>query len=130
MNHAGFFVKYWLPPLLWAALIFVLSSIPSLESGLPKPWDFALRKIGHVIEYAILTVLLARALRAHGAPLRRALVWSALLAVVYAAGDEYHQTFVAGREGALRDVLIDGVGVLAVMGFWTGQTSSHPQDPS
>jgi VanZ family protein len=130
MNNAGFFAKYWLPPLLWAALIFALSSIPSLESGLPGPWDFALRKLGHMIEYAILTVLLARALRAHGWLLRRALLWSALLAIAYAVGDEYHQSFVAGREGSLRDVLIDGVGVLAVMGFWNAQTPSRSQDLS
>src|SRR4051794_41888130 len=53
----------WLPILLWAALIFALSSIPSLHSGLGT-WDLILRKCAHVTEYAILAFLLRRAVAA------------------------------------------------------------------
>jgi VanZ family protein len=96
----------WLPVVAWAAVIFALSSIPSLNSGLGT-WDFVLRKIAHASEYAILAALLWRALS------RR---WPALIvAVAYAVTDELHQHFVRGRTGSARDVLIDAGG--AVVGL-------------
>ena len=51
----------WLPVVLWAAVIFTFSSIPSLSTGLGT-WDTVLRKGAHVTEYAILGALLLRAL--------------------------------------------------------------------
>jgi len=51
----------WLPVLAWAALIFALSSVPSLSTGLGL-WDLVLRKLAHAGEYAVLGALLARAL--------------------------------------------------------------------
>jgi VanZ family protein len=94
----------WAPVVLWAGVIFVLSSIPSLSTGLGT-WDLVLRKAAHVTEYAILGALLLRALRS--APL-------ALLAgSAYAATDEVHQLFVSGRQGSALDWLIDTIGVAA-----------------
>ncbi len=71
-----------------------------------------LRKLAHVSEFALLTVLLGRALvRPH-----RTLAWLAWRVLPMAAGwailDEWHQTFVPGRVGAVTDVLVDSVGVL------------------
>jgi VanZ family protein len=91
----------WLPVLLWAGVIFALSSVPSLESGLS--WDYPLRKVAHAAEFAVLGALLARAVSELGA------LW---LGIAYAVADELHQTFVPGRAGALLDVGIDAVGVL------------------
>jgi VanZ like family len=93
----------WAPVIGWAAVIFVLSSIPSLGTGLGT-WDLVLRKLAHVTEYAILAFLL-----------RRALAVPAAFAVglAYAISDEFHQTFVRGREGRPRDVAIDAVGIVA-----------------
>jgi hypothetical protein len=91
----------WLPVVAWAGVIFALSSIPSLGTGLGV-WDLVLRKLAHVTEYAVLGFLLARA-----APLAPAFA----LGVLYAAGDEFHQRFVTGREGAPRDVAFDALGV-------------------
>jgi len=96
------FVSLWLPVVAWAAVIFALSSVPGLESGLS--WDFALRKVAHVTEYAILGGLLVRAL---GRPLP-----AVAAGVAYAASDEFHQHFVRGRHGNVIDVAIDAVGVL------------------
>jgi VanZ family protein len=94
-------LSLWLPVVAWAALIFVLSSIPSLNSGLGV-WDLVLRKLAHTAEYAVLAALLLRAL---------ARPWLAfLVAVAYAASDEFHQHFVRGRAGTPRDVAIDAVG--------------------
>jgi VanZ family protein len=94
-------LSLWLPVLLWAGFIFGLSSIPSLSTGLGL-WDEFLRKCAHAAEYGVLAVLLWRALGRE----QRALG----LAVVYAASDELHQTFVRGRVGSPVDVAIDGVG--------------------
>ncbi len=91
----------WLPVVVWAAVIFALSSIPSLGTGLGTG-DLVLRKIAHAAEFAILGALLGRAL---------AELPAFLLGVGYAISDEVHQSFVRGREGSARDVAIDVVGV-------------------
>jgi VanZ family protein len=94
---------------LWAAVIFAFSSVPSLSSGLGT-WDLLLRKAAHLTEYAILGALLVRAL---GRP------WLAiLLGAVYAASDEIHQHFVRGRHGVWYDVVIDTVGVTVGVAAW------------
>jgi len=92
----------WLPVVAWAGVIFALSSIPSLGTGLGV-WDLVLRKLAHVAEYAVLGFLLARA----AAPLP-----AFALGLLYAAGDEVHQHFVEGRQGAPRDVAVDALGLL------------------
>lgn len=99
----------WLPVAAWAALIFVLSSIPDLGTGLGG-WDAVLRKLAHVAEYAILGALLARAL---GRP------WTAFaLGVAYAVSDELHQALVPGRLGSPVDVAIDAAGVALGVRVW------------
>jgi VanZ family protein len=102
-------VSLWLPVVLWAAVIFAVSSIPSLGTGLGT-WDLVLRKIAHMAEYAILAVLFVRAL-GHGAA-------AVAGAVAYAVTDEIHQSFVAGRAGRAVDVLIDAAGALVGVLVW------------
>jgi len=94
----------WLPVVLWAALIFALSSIPSLGTGL-GPWDLILRKAAHMTEFAILGALVYRALP-------RA-VPAIAAGVFYAATDELHQHFVRDRVGSPLDVALDAVAVVA-----------------
>ena len=92
----------WLPVVAWAGLIFTLSSIPDLGTGLGD-WDLLLRKLAHAAEFAVLGVLFLRAVE------RPALAF--LLASAYAVSDEIHQIFVPGRLGSPLDVLIDVAGV-------------------
>ena len=99
----------WLPVVAWAVVIFAFSSVPSLATDLGT-WDTILRKIAHVMEYAILGALLTRAVRRPGLALA--------LAVSYAASDEVHQLFVEGRHGSPLDVLIDTAGALAGVIAW------------
>jgi VanZ family protein len=94
----------WAPVVLWAGLIFGLSSVPNLGTDLGT-WDLVLRKLAHFGEYAVLGLLLVRALG------RELLAVAA--GVAYAATDELHQHFVRGRQAAFRDVAIDSAGVLA-----------------
>ncbi|HEX6491135.1 MAG TPA: VanZ family protein [Gaiellaceae bacterium] len=97
-------VSAWLPVFAWAALIFALSSIPHLGTSLGV-WDTILRKGAHLAEYAVLGTLLVRAL-GHETP-------AFLSGVAYAATDEFHQHFVAGRHASPVDVGIDAIGVLS-----------------
>jgi VanZ family protein len=94
---------WWGAVVAWAALIFALSSIPDLGTGLGG-WDVALRKVAHAGEFAVLGFLLFRALDRE----RTALA----LGIAYAISDEVHQHFVPGRLGSPLDVLIDAVGVV------------------
>lgn len=103
----------WLLVFIWMGLIFFLSHQPDLKSSLPYSWDFIFRKIAHITEYAILTWLLLKALL----PNKRALLAAVIVAILYAISDEYHQTFIFGREGCLRDFLIDSLGVFLVV-WW------------
>ena len=99
----------WLPVLIWTAVIFTLSSIPSLSTGLGT-WDTILRKGAHLTEYAVLGGLLYRALD------REPLALAA--GIAYAATDELHQYFVRGRHASPVDVAIDAVGVAVGMLLW------------
>ena len=99
----------WLPVVIWAAVIFTLSSIPSLSTGLGT-WDTILRKGAHLTEYAVLGGLLYRALGRD--PLALA------VGIAYAATDELHQYFVRGRHASPVDVAIDAVGVAIGMLVW------------
>jgi VanZ family protein len=99
----------WLPVLVWAAVIFTFSAIPSLSSGLGI-WDTVLRKCAHVTEYAVLGALLYRAFEREAPALAAG--------IAYAATDEVHQHFVRGRHASPVDVGIDAVGVAVGMLLW------------
>jgi len=107
-------MKNWFLVFLWAGLIFFLSHQPDLNSGLPKIWDFFLAKSAHILEYAILTFLLMRALQKYQLSKRKVLILAIILAIGYAFSDEYHQSFILGRESTIRDIGIDSLGILLV----------------
>ncbi|TEU14172.1 MAG: hypothetical protein E3J21_16735 [Anaerolineales bacterium] len=109
-------LRYWLPPVVWMVLIFSLSAQPTLPHHPDTLLDTILKKAAHVIEYGILTFLLWRAFsRRRGTFSYSALVTAFVVSVLYAASDEYHQTFVPGRNGNLVDVGVDTVGALAAL---------------
>ena len=98
----------WLPPLALMGLIFFLSAQPDLNSGLGT-LDTIGRKIIHFAQYALLAYLWWRPLSRHTSA-RRAALAAFLVTVLYAATDEYHQSFVEGRHGSPLDVAIDTAG--------------------
>ena len=122
-------LKNWLPVLIWLGIVFAASTdIFSAEhtSRLLVPlllWlkpditaeaivqvHFLLRKCAHLTEYAILAILLRRALY-RGTNLR-AKPWVFFMAIwfvcgIFAASDEFHQSFVPSRTASLNDVLVD-----------------------
>ena len=101
-------IDLWLPPLLLMAVIFVLSDQPDLNSGLGLI-DVVGRKVVHAAEYALLCVLWWRFLR-ELMPSRRAALAAFCVSVAYAVTDEYHQSFVEGRNGTPIDVGVDALG--------------------
>ena len=104
--------KLWFPVLIWASFIFWLSSIPHLKSNLE--FDLMLRKIAHVFEYFILTLLLHRAFKgSFSMSTFHLFIYPAVFSFLYAASDEFHQSFVPGRNCSVRDVFIDAVGILS-----------------
>jgi VanZ family protein len=110
-------LNLWLPVVLWAALIFTLSAIPGLGTGLGT-WDLVLRKLAHAAEYAVLGALLVRALQRE--PL------AILVGSAYAVTDEVHQAFVSGRHASPVDWLIDTAGVVAGVLLYARWAASRP----
>jgi VanZ family protein len=102
----------WLPPLVLMGVIFFFSAQPDLNSGLGVA-DTILRKLAHVVEYALLALLWLRALRTRMDARRAALV-ALVITSLYAASDELHQSFVEGRHGSPLDWAIDTAGAATV----------------
>lgn len=105
--------KFWLPAVVWAGIIFIFSNFPTARV-VPVSWqDFLFKKTIHLTEYAIFFLLWFRALKnTADFPLPKTGRWVFIWTVFYAITDEFHQTFIYGREGTIRDVIIDGGGAL------------------
>lgn len=105
--------KFWLPAVIWAVIIFLFSNFPTARVA-PVSWqDFLFKKTIHLTEYAIFFTLWFRALKnTANFSLPKTARWVFIWTVLYAVTDEFHQTFIDGREGTVRDVIIDGVGAL------------------
>ncbi len=92
----------WLPALGMMAVIFGFSSIPAAEMPHFDWADFLVKKGGHMTGYALLALGFWHGLG--WAPRRRGLAW--LLAVLFAVTDEFHQSFVPGRNPSWVDVVV------------------------
>jgi VanZ family protein len=122
------FLKLWLPVIAWMIFIFIGSTdllsashtsrfigpflrffAPDVTEATIASIQLVVRKCGHFTEYAILAALLYRAFRSHTV---RAKAAAFFIAAIYAALDEFHQSFVASRTGSPWDVAIDCVGAL------------------
>lgn len=84
------------------------------------------RKLGHVTEYFILAVSIAFPLYVYGLRGWRLMLFAGAFCVGFAALDEYHQSFVAGRGPSYRDVGIDSIGIftgiiIVRIVCWTGR---------
>ncbi|MEM4367769.1 MAG: VanZ family protein [Candidatus Anstonellales archaeon] len=109
----------WLYVILWCGIIFFFSSIPYLRIEELGFWDFILRKISHITEYAVLSILLVNALFV-SICFKKSNIYllSFVLGVLYAISDEIHQYFVPGRFFSIVDILIDSIGVTIGIVLW------------
>ena len=76
--------------------------------------ESTVRKAAHMTEFGIVLIYVWLGKWQMAADARRAL--AAISSIIYAASDEFHQLFVPGRAGSIRDVVIDGTG--AILGIW------------
>lgn len=105
-------LNVYLLPFLYAGMIFSLSSRSYASVHLTHGLD----KVTHLICYAGFGYVLLRAFRKAG---KRdfVAVWAVLIVVLYGVSDEFHQTFVPGRDFELWDIVFDGLGGLLAAGF-------------
>ena len=104
----------YLPPIIWAALIFFLSAQNKLPSA-PRPiLDLILKQGAHVGVYAILHFLMWRAIKiTSDQPSQMKLKFIPLITVfLYALTDEFHQSFIPGREATWVDIGLDSIGII------------------
>ena len=147
LRHAGL---YWLPPLLWMAVMFGLSTdtfaaeqtggvlwyvlqelAPRVTYDQYTLLHFLIRKAAHLTEYAILACLLLRAFRAGAAkPWHwRWATLSVVLVALYAGLDEYHQAFTQSRTASVSDSMLDTAGgVIALALLWRNRRKPAGRD--
>ena len=128
------FLKHWLPVLIWLGVIFLGSTDmlsaehtsrflvpflrwidPQISFATLNAIQLGIRKLGHLTEYAILAMLLWRALRSGTRwQMKMSILFlvAVLASAIFAASDEFHQSFVPSRTGSPNDVMIDICGAL------------------
>jgi VanZ family protein len=103
----------WTATAAWAGVIFYFSSLTGAQVASPIP-DY----IPHFIEYFILAGLLIAAIWATEKEMPAGLIglWAISLTAIYAASDEFHQGFTAGRTPDIKDWAWDVAGAVVVAG--------------
>lgn len=106
------FIRYWLPVIALCAVIFIQSAyLPPEQIPTWPHFD----KLLHLCVYGILGALFCRALNTTG-PLSankwRLIVCTVVLTTLYGLSDEWHQSFVPGRDASAGDLLADFAGAL------------------
>lgn len=143
------FLRNWWPALLWACVIFTLSTdsfsaehtasffdpifkwlIPSITRHQLIHLNHVIRKCAHFTEYFIFYLFLFRGFRAGQRGWRWTWAFAALaIAAGYAALDEIHQAFVASRGASPWDSLLDSFGAFiaaAVVWLWFHRRNKPP----
>ena len=115
---------YWGPVILYAALIFFLSSQSRPSQYLPGFLFGLSDKVLHSFEYGILAVLLYRAFK-YTVRTKWAAGWAIFCAMAYGLLDEIHQWFVPYREVEMFDFLADSVGAAILVLTWVFFTEKH-----
>jgi VanZ family protein len=109
-------IQRWIPTIVMMTLIFFASSTPSKQLPSYGVWDTLVKKGGHMTGYGLLSVAIWYGFNFDGK--KGWLAW--LLAVLYAASDEFHQSFTPGRHPSVVDVfLFDGGGAALALSFLT-----------
>ena len=116
MSKLSSILRYWWPALLMMAAIFAFSSIPSTEMPNFGWVDFLVKKGGHALGYGLLALAYLRGLKSESSQVvSRQFFVAWVLATLYSATDEFHQSFVPGRHPAVTDVMIDSIGAAVAL---------------
>lgn len=112
--------RAWFPAIAWMIMIFLFSSRQRISVADEQVINFLFFKSIHVIEYAILYALVLRAIITSSyknKDVQQMYISAIIICILYAVSDEIHQTFIPTREGAIRDVFIDTLGMLIMYTF-------------
>ncbi len=127
-------IIYWFLLIIWMIGIFIMSNQPasisdSQSEGIIKVLssigidvngifgqlaNFAVRKCAHFLEYMVLALLVFNVFNLYFS-IKKVIVITIIFVFLYACSDEIHQLFVLGREGAVRDVIIDTFGGVSLI---------------
>lgn len=97
-------LNLYTPPIIWAGLIFFLSAQNTLPGASYPLLDYILKQSAHVFVYAVLHFLIWRTNK-------KLVIIPILIAFVYALTDEFHQSFIPGRNATMIDIGFDLVGI-------------------
>lgn len=121
--------------LIWMCIVFKFSSQPSTESSQlsgkitkailnffnvlegktieqQSQIETIVRKLAHYFIYTIGGILIFLHMDSYKIHINKKVLFSQIIGTSYAATDEFHQLFVPGRSGELRDVCLDSLGVI------------------
>jgi VanZ family protein len=103
---------YGAPVLAYAGLIFLLSSVSKFPDMIPSFSGFD--KLAHFCEYYLFGCLIYRWLLAERSRFasRHAVFFTILIGAFYGISDEWHQSFVPGRDASPWDALTDALAVV------------------
>jgi VanZ family protein len=130
--------KYWVIPVILMILIFLGSDDPAsgeksdfitlfiwktfayitgynVSPAQEAATTFVIRKLAHITEYLLLSLSYYYAISktsGFSKNFKKIYFISFILSLLYAVSDEFHQTFIPGRVGTYKDVLIDSIGIL------------------
>lgn len=107
------FIRFQMPVIAWALLIFWLSSIKSIPS---IRFPIQLDKVAHFSIFFILCWFSRRAFDFQESIRwlkKQALLWAFIFSCIYGYFDEFHQRFVPGRTYDYYDMLADAIGALS-----------------
>ncbi|WP_315072403.1 VanZ family protein [uncultured Clostridium sp.] len=127
-------IIYWFLLIIWMIGIFIMSNQPasisdSQSEGIIKVLssigidvngifgqlaNFAVRKCAHFLEYMVLALLVFNVFNLYFS-IKKVIVITIIFVFLYACSDEIHQLFVLGREGTVRDVIIDTFGGVSLI---------------
>ncbi len=110
------FVKWWLPVIVWMGVIFIGSSIGNIPRVGGRTTDSIVHRAAHVLEFAVLGVLLLRAVNKEKPVTKREMIITLFVVTLYGASDEFHQRFTPGRNSEGLSVLFDAAG--GAIGGW------------
>ena len=116
----------FIPAIIWMVVIFYFSSRQTTGIGGDSYWlRFIILKSFHIAEYCFLFLSIA-----FGFKFKSNLI-SIIISYFYGCTDEFHQTFIPGRTGRLRDTFFDLSGILIgflliklITHFWKPKTNA------
>ena len=139
--------------IIWMGIIFLLSNFNGEESAkqsgfvteaianaieivnpkitysnkiiLIQKLQYPVRKIAHVTEYFILSLLVSLLLKEYNLSVKNIITITLIICIISASTDEIHQLLISKRSGKITDVLIDSIGIIAELFIFKIKTIKH-----